>query len=54
MTGLRSRLRRWLDDNATSVSKFDSMLADMRIRQDADFAALSVAAQELRKLTEYA
>jgi NAD-specific glutamate dehydrogenase len=31
---------------------FDSILAEMRLRSDIDFATLSVAAQELRKLTD--
>ena len=43
---------RWLKDNATDVGKFDSILDEMRLRNDIDFATLSVAAQELRKLSD--
>ena len=42
----------WIDTNATAVRKFDAILAEMEQRQDIDFATLSVAAQELRKLTD--
>ncbi|MDG2376960.1 MAG: NAD-glutamate dehydrogenase, partial [Woeseiaceae bacterium] len=42
----------WLQKNSTSVRQFDSILSEMQIRQDIDFATLSVAAQELRKLTD--
>jgi glutamate dehydrogenase len=51
----RSRLtpsdqfHRWAEKNATSVSKFDLILREMKLREDIDFATLSVAAQELRK-----
>ena len=51
----RSRLtpsdqfHRWAKKNATSVSKFDLILREMKLREDIDFATLSVAAQELRK-----
>ena len=44
--------KNWLNDNSTSVRMFDSILAEMQLRQDVDFATLSVAAQELRKLTD--
>jgi glutamate dehydrogenase len=43
---------RWLAQNSTAVRKFDSILSEMRLRPDTDFATLSVAAQELRKLTD--
>jgi glutamate dehydrogenase len=51
----RSRLtpseqfHRWTEKNAASVGKFDQILREMRLREDIDFATLSVAAQELRK-----
>ena len=41
----------WIDRNSVAVRKFDAILAEMRLRHDIDFATLSVAAQELRKLT---
>jgi glutamate dehydrogenase len=40
----------WLEEQAPGVQKFDSILSDMQLREEADFATLSVAAQELRKL----
>lgn len=42
----------WIHKNAASVRMFDSILAEMRLRPDVDFATLTVAAQELRKLTD--
>jgi glutamate dehydrogenase len=51
----RSRLspseqfHRWTEKNAASVGKFDQILREMKLREDIDFATLSVAAQELRK-----
>jgi glutamate dehydrogenase len=42
----------WLRKNAASVRMFDSILAEMQLRADVDFATLTVAAQELRKLTD--
>jgi glutamate dehydrogenase len=42
----------WLAKNATFVRLFDSILAEMQLKPDVDFATLSVAAQELRKLTD--
>ncbi len=44
--------RVWLNKNAAPVRMFDSILSEMQLRQDIDFATLSVAAQELRKLTD--
>jgi len=41
----------WLAKHSSAVRKLDSVLAEMRLRPDIDFATLSVAAQELRKLT---
>jgi glutamate dehydrogenase len=43
--------RRWMDKNSDSVRKFDAMLSEMRLRDEVDFATLSVAAQALRKLS---
>ena len=43
---------RWMERNSVAVRKFDAMLAEMRLRNDIDFATLSVAAQELRKLAD--
>lgn len=40
----------WLAANANGVKKFESILAEMKLRAEVDFATLSVAAQELRKL----
>ena len=42
----------WLEKNSGSVRKFDSILSEMQLRPDIDFATLSVASQELRKLTD--
>jgi glutamate dehydrogenase len=42
----------WLSNNAAAMRMYDSILAEMRLRADIDFATLSVAAQELRKLTD--
>ena len=42
----------WLAKNVSAVRKFDTILSEMQLRQDIDFATLSVAAQELRKLTD--
>ena len=41
---------KWLHSNATSVRKLDTILGEMRLREGIDFATLSVAAHELRKL----
>jgi len=43
---------KWLERNTGAVRKFDSILSEMQLRQDIDFATLSVASQELRKLTD--
>ncbi|MDZ7770113.1 MAG: NAD-glutamate dehydrogenase [Woeseiaceae bacterium] len=40
----------WLAEHASGVQKFESILSDMRLRDEIDFATLSVAQQELRKL----
>ena len=42
----------WMRKNSTAVRKFDAILSEMQLRSDIDFATLSVAAQELRKLTD--
>jgi glutamate dehydrogenase len=44
--------RRWINANSMAVRKFDSILSEMQLRPEIDFATLSVAAQELRKLTD--
>jgi glutamate dehydrogenase len=41
---------RWMGKNEGGVRKLQSILAEMRLRQEVDFAVLSVASQELRKL----
>jgi glutamate dehydrogenase len=41
---------KWLTDNAAGIRKFDGILEEMKRRHEVDFATLSVAAQELRKL----
>jgi glutamate dehydrogenase len=41
---------KWLATNAAGIRKFDGILEEMGRRQEVDFATLSVAAQELRKL----
>jgi glutamate dehydrogenase len=40
----------WTAKNAAGIRKLDTILAEMKLRQETDFATLSVAAQELRKL----
>jgi len=42
----------WLNANSAPVRQFDLILAEMQLKADIDFATLSVAAQELRKLTD--
>ena len=46
------RLDRWTERNSVAVRKFDAILAEMRLKNDVDFATLTVAAQELRKLSD--
>ena len=46
------RFRRWIERNALAIRKFDAIVAEMRLRNDIDFATLSVASQELRKLSD--
>ena len=40
----------WVRQNAVAVAKYDSILREMQLREEVDFATLSVAAQELRRL----
>jgi len=42
----------WLEKNASGVTKFNATLAEMKLRSETDFAMLSVAAQEFRKLVD--
>ena len=42
----------WADKNTAEVAKFEAVLAEMTLRGEVDFAMLSVAAQEFRKLVE--
>ena len=46
------RFTRWTERNSQLIRKFDAILAAMRLKNDIDFATLSVAAQELRKLSD--
>jgi len=41
---------KWLEKRSARVERFKSMLADMKLREEVDFATLSVAARELRDL----
>ncbi|MDH3266421.1 MAG: NAD-glutamate dehydrogenase, partial [Gammaproteobacteria bacterium] len=41
---------KWLDDRSKRVARFTSMIAEMKLREEMDFATLSVAARELRDL----
>ena len=41
----------WLKKNEIAVRQFDAVLAEMQLRELSDFAVLSVAAQEIRNLT---
>jgi len=41
----------WLEQHATAVQNFKAMLDEMKQRHVVDFATLSVAQQELRKLS---
>ena len=42
----------WRVNNAAGVAKFASSLDEMKLRGEPDFAMLSVAAQEFRKLVD--
>jgi len=41
---------KWVEKHAEHIGKYDTILREMKLREDLDFATLSVAAQELRKL----
>jgi NAD-specific glutamate dehydrogenase len=41
----------WVEENQVAVRKLDAIIAEMKLRPEVDFATLSVAAQELRRLT---
>jgi glutamate dehydrogenase len=43
---------RWIVKKSLAVRKFDAILAEMRLKNDIDFATLSVAAQELRRISD--
>jgi glutamate dehydrogenase len=49
-TGPVETFERWLSRNDGGVRKLRLILSEMELRQEVDFAALSVASQELRKL----
>jgi glutamate dehydrogenase len=40
----------WLKKHALEVDRFKKMIAEMQLRDEIDFATLTVAAQELRDL----
>jgi NAD-specific glutamate dehydrogenase len=42
----------WKLDNESAIAKFASSLDEMKLRGEPDFAMLSVAAQEFRKLVD--
>ena len=46
----KNAVDKWLDKNATAVQHFKTTLEDMKQRHEIDFATLSVAQQELRRL----
>ena len=52
----RSRLtpvdlfNKWVEQNVIEIGKYDLIIREMKQREQIDFATLSVAAQELRKL----
>ena len=41
---------KWVNDNDDAIGKYDAVLKEMQLREDIDFATLSVASQELRRL----
>ena len=47
----KNAVDKWLDQNATAVHHFKTTLEEMKQRHEIDFATLSVAQQELRKLS---
>jgi NAD-specific glutamate dehydrogenase len=46
----REIARRWLAKHEKEVQQFTGMIDEMKLRENIDFATLSVAAQELRDL----
>ena len=52
----RSRLapvklfEKWQKENTAALGRYDGVLREMKLRSEVDFATLSVAAQELRRL----
>ena len=44
------RVETWLAGRAPRVERIKAMIEEMKLRSDADFATLSVAAQELKDL----
>ena len=49
LTALRL-FERWADRNADRLAAFEAILKEMQLREETDFATLSVAAQEVRRL----
>jgi glutamate dehydrogenase len=47
---LSASLDKWLNEHDEAIARFRSMVDEMTLRGDFDFATLSVAAQELRDL----
>jgi glutamate dehydrogenase len=47
---LTASIDKWLDEHSDAIVRFHSMVDEMKLRGDFDFATLSVAAQELRDL----
>ena len=41
----------WEQKNAVPLARYDAIIDEMRLREDADFATLLVASEELRRLT---
>ena len=41
---------KWLQKRSDRVERFKNMLVEMRLREEVDFATLTVAARELRDL----
>ena len=49
----REVAERWLRKNADEVAKYLRTLDEMRLREEIDFATLSVATQELKRLISH-
>lgn len=43
-------LEKWIDENAEAIGKYDAIVHEMQLRDEADFATLLVASQELGRL----